>query len=624
MSSRRYCFRKYAKQLLTTISGIGQFYEPGRTSIDYSDPIQGGLKEYDSKISREGLPSGPIVEATDSITKALKDYEDHKKPEENMRPLDPVEEALHGYDPVHQVLKEYEYERTGETQSDPAREALKEFDSRTDYGPKGAVQIPMKGGEIPGRVRGAMARLVDDSMDDIEKLRSSNVLAGSRIGGTPKETEAEKLAKRERLESDFNKSQDAVSADEIAAIDRVKQHRKLSRNFQTKGDPQVLIRLHSEQNSNKLTGNFVRDFPEEFETSWTVDGGSSGGLMPKQKSSSSDMTQETESKVQRDENTWYNSESTPKELFSNGFNSPRIETSLDRAVIRKVDDESKQTDEIGNKTEKNKKASHRNLVREVREIYEDAYGTIDSKHRQVADTADACIPPFSDGMQNNSSQVQPTTSSESDSQNEPMVYKILAYDPTVQSISIAETTSIVPDSSGPLTPAEVLLRLSNPAKFFPHFLPLQSQGYEIVSGSGDVLVFRKVRSEAPPGTTIESKSAASEKLQKYKVTNPIDGMQSSPVATTGNFASPTGFVNHDLPLSEPPFKSNIDVRREEPVFSGKRNWEDESEGPRQRGRGRVKKVLIGGAWVAAASYAVGVVAEFFKTGGTDGKGPQSF
>jgi hypothetical protein len=192
-----------------------------------------------------------------------------------------------------------------------------------------------------------------------------------------------------------------------------------------------------------------------------------------------------------------------------------------------------------------------------------------------------------------------------------------------------------------LTPAEVLLRLSNPAKFFPHFQPLQSEGYEIVSGSGDVLVFRKVRPGAPVNTVIdrtgkgwtvplrgssfESKAVASERAQSYKATNPIDGMQSRPVAATGNFASPTGFVNHDLPgVSDPPFKSNIDVRREEPVFSGKRNWEDESESSRRKDGGKFKKVLIGGAWVAAASYAVGVVAEFFKTGGADGKGPEGF
>jgi len=357
--------------------------------------------------------------------------------------------------------------------------------------------------------------------------------------------------------------------------------------------------------------------------------------------------------VQRAENE-YISGTAPPETFSRTPGTPRIETSLDRTATRKVEDEVNRTDNAGakidptqqgdtsvfvssygnaNRTEstekiegnskdelqrleKNKKESDRNLVREVRKIYEETYGTIDSKHRQANNTT---VP-----RQRPNASDEPIAREPASGNTEPTLYKILAYDPTMQSISTAETTSIVTDSSGPLTPAEVLLRLSNPAKFFPHFQPLQSEGYEIVSGSGDVLVFRKVRPALPKGTKVESETVTSEKVQKYKTTNPIDGMQSSPVAATGNFASPTGFVNHDLPgVSETPFKSNIDVRREEPVFSGKSNWE-EGERTRQKSRGKGKRVLIGAAWVAAASYAVGVVAEFFKTGGVDGKGPQGF
>jgi hypothetical protein len=312
----------------------------------------------------------------------------------------------------------------------------------------------------------------------------------------------------------------------------------------------------------------------------------------------------------------------------------RIEPSLDRTIGRQLENDTNNTGgdspetvgelesnskELLQQSERSEKESdHRNLVQEVRKIYEETYGTIDSKHRQTGGISASNR--LSEAIE------EPSASEPVSEDAEPTLYKILAYDPTMQSISTAETTSVVHDSSGSLTPAEVLLRLSNPAKFFPHFQPLQSEGYEIVSGSGDVLVFRKVRAGAPKGASVELKPILPEKVQQnYKATNPIDGMQSSPVAATGNFASPTGFVNHDLPgVSDPPFKSNIDVRREEPVFSGKRNWEEDSESSRQKGRGRVKKVFIGGAWVAAASYAMGVVAEFFKTGGSDGKGPEGF
>jgi hypothetical protein len=260
------------------------------------------------------------------------------------------------------------------------------------------------------------------------------------------------------------------------------------------------------------------------------------------------------------------------------------------------------------------KKMDKDLVREIRTIYEEKYGTLDSNHRQVPETSAASQPATSgEGAPEAASAVEP---------QDPTVYKILAYDPTMQEINTAETTSIVPDSASALTPAEVLLRLSNPAKFFPHFQPLQAEGYEIVSGSGDVLVFRKVRPAGRQGSKCESTSSIQD--HKRKTTNPIDGMQSSPIAATGNFASPTGFVNHDLPVSDPPFKSNIDVRREEPVFSGKSNWQGDTESTRRKSKGRGKRLLIGAAWVAGCSYAIGVVAEFFRTGGMDGRGPKGF
>jgi len=48
-------------------------------------------------------------------------------------------------------------------------------------------------------------------------------------------------------------------------------------------------------------------------------------------------------------------------------------------------------------------------------------------------------------------------------------YKLLAFDPTTQTMSIAETSSGVTDTSRPASPAEALLRVSNPSKFFPYF-----------------------------------------------------------------------------------------------------------------------------------------------------------
>lgn len=213
------------------------------------------------------------------------------------------------------------------------------------------------------------------------------------------------------------------------------------------------------------------------------------------------------------------------------------------------------------------------------------------------------------------------------SESQPTVYKILAYDPTMQSISIAETTSVVPDQAPLLTPSEVLLRLSNPSKFLPHFDPLRAEGFEIASGSGDVLVFRKVREAVPPAPT-STQTQTPEDTGAPPV-NPIDmmGRQFLPNAAASR-ASPTGFINYnDPPPVDPPSfspytRSPTDARPGEPAFSS--DGTKRTAGRRtklKKGRSVTKRVLIGGLWVAGTSYALGVICEYFATGGLDGRGP---
>ncbi|KAI8945795.1 hypothetical protein F4801DRAFT_567112 [Xylaria longipes] len=204
--------------------------------------------------------------------------------------------------------------------------------------------------------------------------------------------------------------------------------------------------------------------------------------------------------------------------------------------------------------------------------------------------------------------------------DEPTVYKILAYDPSTQSINIAETSSAVPDLASPLSPTEVLPRLSNPTKFFPHFAPLQAEGFEIVSGSGDILVFRQMRpakTAAQGGTTY---------------VNPIDMMgRSAAVPNAAAFVSPTGFVNYDMPgvvgeeLADRASRSSVGVHKAGPDFGfGERRRSMEGKKGKKKRMNVGKRIIIGGAWVAGISYALGVVSEYFYTGGTDGKGPEGF
>lgn len=194
---------------------------------------------------------------------------------------------------------------------------------------------------------------------------------------------------------------------------------------------------------------------------------------------------------------------------------------------------------------------------------------------------------------------------------EPYVYKILAYDPAKHTVDIVQTTSTVSDAATPLTPAEVLLRVSSPAKFLPHFASLQEEGFEVVSGSGDVMVFRKV--QGPSRSTIFTAVGAS-------AVNPIDitGKEYVPPSTAKS-VSPTESPHlaqafqttetSSIPSSKK-FKSNIDVRREEVVFSGAKPSAENFAGAKKPGV--VKRMAVGATWVAGISYGLGLASEYLK------------
>lgn len=195
----------------------------------------------------------------------------------------------------------------------------------------------------------------------------------------------------------------------------------------------------------------------------------------------------------------------------------------------------------------------------------------------------------------------------------PTIYKLLTHDPLTSLLTTTTATSSIPPSpSTPLlTPAEILPRLSHPAKFIPHFAGLQAQGFELVSGAGDVLVFRKVREPE------ESESGSG--VGGIPV-NPIDMMgkqvqKREYYATAAErFASPTGFVNYELPREQG--RQQQQVRRVEEVFSGPREEGGVLKGGEEEGkRGTGKRLVVGAAWMAGVAYSIGVVGEFLGKGG---------
>jgi hypothetical protein len=205
-------------------------------------------------------------------------------------------------------------------------------------------------------------------------------------------------------------------------------------------------------------------------------------------------------------------------------------------------------------------------------------------------------------------------------QQSPGLYKILAYDSSTLQISMATTTSSLSastsgngDVDAPLHPTEVLSRLNNPAIFLPYFQGLQDEGYEIISGSGDILVFKKVRElSRSPATDILSQTSALPSKQS-------DGPLQKEAAT----------VLEEIPSKPAPAPptppSSPKVRRQEDVFSGSgKSWFEEeaqsqfdsgsekpSEGAWYRIKRGLRRVFFTALATAGAAYAIGSVAESF-------------
>lgn len=179
-------------------------------------------------------------------------------------------------------------------------------------------------------------------------------------------------------------------------------------------------------------------------------------------------------------------------------------------------------------------------------------------------------------------------------------YKILAYDSATQTVLTTETTSRIAASIDKFIPMpEAITRLQDPAKFLPHLSELQASGYEIISSSAIALVCRKVREPAeqksevqqPPSSADPSGPRSQPAWLGTTDDSPLFAFQ--PLApATGNFASPTGFVNYDTPFATTPAlnhnpvsaadpesvdtrtnsapRSGPSVKRQEVVFSGQK------------------------------------------------------
>ncbi|KAL8905522.1 MAG: hypothetical protein Q9207_002584 [Kuettlingeria erythrocarpa] len=540
----------------------------------------------------------------------------------------------------------------------------------------------------------------ENKTEDVDLLRASDVRAASGLGTRSKrETEEERRQRRDRLEARFNENlrnfgqSEGLLRESMNGLVEIKQTRK-------EADARKAYEAYEAGYANEISEHkAAMEAMQTRQGEAPTTGSVPAHAHPEQ--GEGDMAKNVYEFATRER--WYKR----KAPHATGLEEPRaVQAAKDAA-----------------------------FVKEIRGIYEDTYGTIDTQHRQSTAAADAqqirendngatpapslnqesearerkTIPPtgplssqekmgtmlrqvFDDlqhmqkllknhglsgpdrselffrnrNMRNASDAIaealsptptkypidvvgpssRPTTQTAARNLEEPpkpeaqpteskkpsMVYCVLAYDPSTQQVTTAEMSS---PSDSPserrLSLSEALSSLTEPAKFLPHLTTLQSQGYEIVSSDTNILVLRKSH-KAPslfsePSLLADEKPAAGQKEGRRNI-NPIDGTTTQ----TGNFASPTGFVNHDWPLPPDALESEEfeqqpscqTVRRKEDVFSGPRGNQgaNRHSGDASKRRSKFRRGARGGTtakrmmwvslWTASCCYAVGVITEYLR------------
>ncbi|KAL4889827.1 hypothetical protein BDV59DRAFT_185598 [Aspergillus ambiguus] len=187
----------------------------------------------------------------------------------------------------------------------------------------------------------------------------------------------------------------------------------------------------------------------------------------------------------------------------------------------------------------------------------------------------------------------------------PEIYHVLAYDPSTFQMTHAETSSSTRAANEALHPAEVLPLLNNPAKFMPYISKMHADGYEIVSGSGDVLVFRRGTSDRAGASLADVDNIDANVRNEPLFTESTE----SPKRTQGN---ETGTAESASIPPDPPSSTKT-------AYSSGSSAKDESKLGRT-----LRRMFISGAATAATCYALGVVSEYFRTGGQDGRGIDGF
>ncbi|KAM3420047.1 hypothetical protein BST61_g3357 [Cercospora zeina] len=230
---------------------------------------------------------------------------------------------------------------------------------------------------------------------------------------------------------------------------------------------------------------------------------------------------------------------------------------------------------------------------------------------------------------------------------QPPVYKVLAYDSGNDFLVTSTTSTNFTGKETPISIPEALSQLYQPARFIPEFAELQKQGFQVIYGTKDLLIFRKAQSNTESAKPVVASIPALEDHGLVAPTsvepaaassapkiNPVDKTGYEEPAT-GSFASPTGFVGdrweHEAAAQsakeqkaagdeKTDIRHHPRVTRQEQVFSGSRlkstkkdrstrNEEKEQRRTYRSWRQSAKWALISGFGAGAVAYSIGAAAE---------------
>ncbi|CAN8102473.1 unnamed protein product [Discula destructiva] len=626
-TKRIYPYTKEVELLLSKLTE-GNSLERGAKSMGFNDEsvTPQVLSQYRSFIDFEATEPENYLELTGKDLRARYAESRPEKSSDLQDGHEPVvSDAANGEDHDQSETSEIKYHALEEypvLETDPA---LQESDVQAAYDISSSNALGKDDGFTSGRV-------VPEKLNSV--YRGQGRKATSLGRNSPEETDGHAMTSTELLErlSSVKDDLEKLAPDgQDHGLQRkhydgletsAKKHEQVSDAHDEKAALAVKSAKARSQEGDvardKMTGNYVRDFPEEFEKNWT----------------------QTLSSAQTGADTFPETGATAEsESMDGGLEGafgrpapPKIQPALDRHKGTKAATEQ---EDFSSDEAQSLETSHSAALGEDSQLLLDVnqHGTAIGAENDMFNAVEEVIKTTNEDSTAAVNQTKPASrETVSGSDGEPVLYKILAYDPTMQEIKIAQTSSMVPDFASALSPADALLRLSHPTRFFPHFAGLEAEGFEIASGSGDVLVFRKARPSEDArvkDTAIQTAETTSHSQSTERRVNPIDmtGRVAWASPASANFASPTGYVKYEnLPETEasnlpppPRVAYNINLRREEPVYSGPKH---NSYGEKKQKSRLGKRLLVGGVWFAGISYGLGVISEYFTTGGIDGLGPQ--